>query len=180
MSLKDRNDIAKMMGYKDYEELVYYAERGMSVIKGGSVNTSLINADLIITSALIAKAIRTNTLNVNDRFKIHTDGSVEMDGVFHSLGPNTELILSNGYVRITHDGIDVARLSVNNGTPELNLSKGGRSAVVTPGSLTLRSASGKFVTFSADDLNRITRYSPASSPSPRQAAERRYRRPGAT
>ena len=80
----------------------------MSVIKGGSVNTSLINADLIITSALIAKAIRTNTLNVNDRFKIHTDGSVEMDGVFHSLGPNTELILSNGYVRITHDGIDVA------------------------------------------------------------------------
>lgn len=154
VSLKDRNDIAKMMGYKDYEELVYYAERGMSVIKGGSVNTSLINADLIITSALIAKAIRTNTLNVNDRFKIHTDGSVEMDGVFHSLGPNTELILSNGYVRITHDGIDVARLSVNNGTPELNLSKGGRSAVVTPGSLTLRSASGKFVTFSADDLNR--------------------------
>lgn len=154
VSLKDRNDIAKMMGYKDYEELVYYAERGMSVIKGGSVNTSLINADLIITSALIAKAIRTNTLNVNDRFKIHTDGSVEMDGVFHSLGPNTELILSNGYVRITYDGIDVARLSVNNGTPELNLSKGGRSAVVTPGSLTLRSASGKFVTFSADDLNR--------------------------
>lgn len=154
VSLKDRNDIAKMMGYKDYEELVYYAERGMSVIKGGSINTSLINADLIITSALIAKAIRTNTLNVNDRFKIHTDGSVEMDGVFHSLGPNTELILSNGYVRITHDGIDVARLSVNNGTPELNLSKGGRSAVVTPGSLTLRSASGKFMTFSADDLNR--------------------------
>ena len=154
VSLKDRNDIAKMMGYKDYEELVYYAERGMSVIKGGSVNTSLINADLIITSALIAKAIRTNTLNVNDRFKIHTDGSVEMDGVFHSLGPNTELILSNGYVRITYDGIDVARLSVNNGTPELNLSKGGRSAVVTPGSLTLRSASGKFMTFSADDLNR--------------------------
>ena len=102
----------------------------------------------------IAKAIRTNALNVNDRFKIHTDGSVEMAGVFHSLGPNTELILSNGYVRIAHDGIDVARLSVNNGTPELNLSKGGRSAVVTPGSLTLRSASGKFVTFSADDLNR--------------------------
>ncbi|MDB9090568.1 hypothetical protein PN629_02590, partial [Parabacteroides distasonis] len=31
VSLKDRNDIAKMMGYKDYEELVYYAERGMSV-----------------------------------------------------------------------------------------------------------------------------------------------------
>ena len=46
VSLKDRNDIAKMMGYKDYEEPVDYAERGLSVIKGGSVNTSLINADL--------------------------------------------------------------------------------------------------------------------------------------
>lgn len=154
VSIEDKDNIAKMMGYKDYEELVYYAEKGMTIINGGTINTSIINADLMVTSALIAKAIKTNTLNVNDRFVIKTDGTVEMNGVFHSLGVNTECIISNGYLRITYNGVDMARLSVNNGTPELNISKDGRSAVVTPGTLSMRSDSGKFIILSADDLNR--------------------------
>jgi len=156
VSQADRDNIARMLGYKDYEELVYYAERGMTLINGGTINTSLVNAELMITSALIANAIKTNTLNVNDRFKIYTDGSVEMSGILHSLGRNTELVVSDGYVRIMYKGGDVAKLSVNENTgmPELSLYNGSRSCIVTAEKIMLSTGSGNtsFLTMDASVL----------------------------
>ena len=156
VSQADRYNIARMLGYKDYEELVYYAERGMTLINGGTINTSLVNAELMITSALIANAIKTNTLNVNDRFKIYTDGSVEMSGILHSLGRNTELVVSDGYVRIMYKGGDVAKLSVNENTgmPELSLYNGSRSCIVTAEKIMLSTGAGNtsFLTMDASVL----------------------------
>lgn len=156
VSQADRDNIARMLGYKDYEELVYYAERGMTLINGGTINTSLVNAELMITSALIANAIKTNTLNVNDRFKIYTDGSVEMSGILHSLGRNTELVVSDGYVRIMYRGGDVAKLSVNENTgmPELSLYNGSRSCIVTAEKIMLSTGTGNtsFLTMDASVL----------------------------
>lgn len=156
VSQADRDNIAMMLGYKDYEELVYYAERGMTLINGGTINTSLVNAELMITSALIANAIKTNTLNVNDRFKIYTDGSVEMSGILHSLGRDTELVVSDGYVRIMYKGDDVAKLSVNENTgmPELSLYNGSRSCIVTAEKIMLSTGTGNtsFLTMDASVL----------------------------
>lgn len=156
VSQADRDNIARMLGYKDYEELVYYAERGMTLINGGTINTSLVNAELMITSALIANAIKTNTLNVNDRFKIYTDGSVEMSGILHSLGRDTELVVSDGYVRIMYKGDDVAKLSVNENTgmPELSLYNGSRSCIVTAEKIMLSTGTGNtsFLTMDASVL----------------------------
>ena len=156
VSQADRDNIARMLGYKDYEELVYYAERGMTLINGGTINTSLVNAELMITSALIANAIKTNTLNVNDRFKIYTDGSVEMSGILHSLGRDTELVVSDGYVRIMYKGGDVAKLSVNENTgmPELSLYNGSRSCIVTAEKIMLSTGTGNtsFLTMDASVL----------------------------
>ena len=90
-SVKD--EIAKQLGYTDYENLKYYAERGMSIIKGGTINTEVLEASLVITSQLIANAIMANTLNVNNKFKVYTDGSVDMSGVFRSLGGKMECII---------------------------------------------------------------------------------------
>jgi hypothetical protein len=156
VSQADRDNIARMLGYKDYEELVYYAERGMTLINGGTINTSLVNAELMITSALIANAIKTNTLNVNDRFKIYTDGSVEMSGILHSLGRDTELVVSDGYVMIMYRGGDVAKLSVNENTgmPELSLYNGSRSCIVTAEKIMLSTGTGNtsFLTMDASVL----------------------------
>ena len=134
VSLAAKNEIAKNMGYSDYEELQYYAQRDQTIIKGGHINTELIEASLIVTSQLIANAIKTNSLNVNNNFIVNTNGSVDMSGILHSLGRKTELIVSDGYVRIMYNGKDVARLSVNEttGVPELNLSYSGKSVLVTP------------------------------------------------
>lgn len=156
VSQADRDNIARMLGYKDYEELVYYAERGMTLINGGTINTSLVNAELMITSALIANAIKTNTLNVNDRFKIYTDGAVEMSGILHSLGRDTELVVSDGYVRIMYKGDDVAKLSVNENTgmPELSLYNGSRSCIVTAEKIMFSTGTGNtsFLTMDASVL----------------------------
>lgn len=129
-----REEIAKQLGYEGYEALEAAAKRGESITEGGSINTKLINAELMITSALIANAIKTNDLNVADRFKIFTDGSVDMSGVLHSLGPKTELVISNGYLRIEYNGEEIMRFAVNQNTgmPELNMHKGNRSVFVSP------------------------------------------------
>ncbi len=129
-----KEEIAKQLGYGSYSDFEAAAKRGESITEGGSINTRLINAELMITSALIAKVIKTNELNVNDRFKIYTDGSVDVSGVLHSLGPKTELVISNGYLRISYDGEEVMRFAVNQNTgmPELNMHKGDRSVFVSP------------------------------------------------
>lgn len=133
VSKADKDEIAKNMGYTNYEEMQYYAERAQTVIKGGHINTELIEASLLITSQIIANAIKTNALNVNDKFLIYTDGSVDMNGILHSLGSKTELVISNGYVRIMYNGGDVAKFSVNENTgmPEISMYKGNRSCTIT-------------------------------------------------
>ena len=104
VSLATKNEIAKNMGYADYEDMVYYAERAQTVIKGGHINTELIEASLIVTSQLIAKAIMTNTLNVNNNFLVYTDGSVSMNGSLTSEEERRKLILANGFIRFMVKG----------------------------------------------------------------------------
>lgn len=156
VSLAAKNEIAKNMGYADYEEMMYYAERAQTIIKGGHLNTELIEASLIVTSQLIANAIRANTLNINDNFIVKTDGSVDMSGILHSLGRNTELVVSDGYVRIMYKGSDVAKLSVNENTgmPELSMYKGNRSVLVTAEKIMLATGSGStsFLTLDASEI----------------------------
>jgi hypothetical protein len=145
VSKADKGEIAKNMGYADYEEMQYYAERAQTVIKGGHINTELIEASLLITSQIIANAIKTNTLNVNNKFLIYSDGSVDMSGIFHSLGKKTELVISNGYVRIMYNGNDVAKLSVNENTgmPELSMYYENRGVVITAEKILMKTGSGQ-------------------------------------
>lgn len=95
-----KNAIAKNMGYADYEEMVYYAERAQTVIKGGHINTELIEASLLITSQIIANAIKTNALNVNDNFIVNTDGSVSANGTITAEEGRRKAIVSNGFIRL--------------------------------------------------------------------------------
>ena len=140
-----KNAIAKNMGYADYEEMVYYAERAQTVIKGGHINTELIEASLLITAQIIANAIKANTLNVNDKFIVKTDGSVDISGILHSLGKKTELTISDGYLRISFNGTDIAKFSVNENTgmPELSMYYGNRGVVVTAEKILMKTGSGQ-------------------------------------
>lgn len=140
-----KNAIAKNMGYADYEEMVYYAERAQTVIKGGHINTELIEASLLITAQIIANAIKANTLNVNDKFIVKTDGSVDISGILHSLGKKTELTISDGYLRISFNGTDIAKFSVNENTgmPELSMYHGNRGVVVTAKKILMKTGSGQ-------------------------------------
>lgn len=147
VSENDKNNFARQLGYTSYSDLESAAKRGETVIQGGMINTSLINAVAIVTSQLIAQAIRTNTLNVNDKFIVRSDGSVDMNGIFHSLGSKTELVMSDGFARIMYDGQDVAKLSVdeNTGMPQLSLYKGRRSCVITAEKIMLGTGSSSFL-----------------------------------
>lgn len=147
VSENDKNNFARQLGYTSYSDLESAAKRGETVIQGGMINTSLINAVAIVTSQLIAQAIRTNTLNVNDKFIVRSDGSVDMNGIFHSLGSKTELVMSDGFARIMYNGQDVAKLSVdeNTGMPQLSLYKGRRSCVITAEKIMLGTGSSSFL-----------------------------------
>ena len=131
-SVKD--DLAKKLGYADYEDMVEYAEQGEFIVRGGYLNLNLIDTDILVSSQIIAKAIMANTLNVNNKFKVYTDGSVDMNGDLHSFGLKTECVIADGYLRILYNGADVLRLSVNenDGTPELFMRKGSYALSLNP------------------------------------------------
>lgn len=136
MSQEVKNEFAKKLGYKDYESLVNESYSGYTIIdpNTGVLNTRLIEAGVVITSKLLADTIMASELNINNKFKIATDGDVDMSGVLHSLGPKTELVISNGYLRISYDGEEIMRFAVNQNTgmPELNMHKDNRSIFVSP------------------------------------------------
>ena len=143
-SVKD--EIAKQLGYTDYENLKYYAERGMSIIKGGTINTEVLEASLVITSQLIANAIRTNTLNVNNKFIVNTDGSVNMNGSITNETERVKTILSNGFLRLMAmaEGYaafyEILRINANeNYDPEMFMmsrTHGVRNISITPNGIT--------------------------------------------
>lgn len=138
-----KDDFAKKLGYDDYDELVYYAERGQTVVTGGHINTDLIETSLLITSQLIAEAIKANTLNVNDKFKVYTDGSVDMNGSVTSEDGDNRSTLSNGFFRLmrkrTSAFYEILRIAANNDDAEIFMksSSGGvRYLSITPSGLT--------------------------------------------
>lgn len=136
MSQEVKDEFAKKLGYKDYDSLVNESYSGYTIIdpNTGVLNTRLIEAGVVITSKLLADTIMASELNINDKFKIYTDGNVDMSGVLHSLGPKTELVISNGYLRISYDGEEIMRFAVNQNTgmPELNMHKNNRSVFISP------------------------------------------------
>lgn len=137
ISDSDKNDMAKKLGYANYTALEDAAKRGETVIQGGMINTKLINAMAIVTSTLIANAIKSKTLNINDKFIIETDGTITSEGQHISKGSRTTLYMDDGFLRMTHDGEEVARLSVNQltGLPTLVLSYGDKVVSVAPNML---------------------------------------------
>ena len=156
VDLSVKNEIAKQLGYTDYENLKYYAERGMSIIKGGVINTEVLEAAMVITSQLIANAIMANTLNVNNKFKVFTDGSVDINGIFRSLGNKTELVISNGYLRIMYNGADVMLISVDEstGAPTINMNYRNKRFYISPDQFTFRMSDGRMLTFDPETINR--------------------------
>lgn len=81
-----RNDLAQKMGYTDYSQMLSKWQSGETVIKGGVINTKLIEAEAIITSALIANAIKAQSLNINDNFLIDKEGNAIIGGNARFLG----------------------------------------------------------------------------------------------
>lgn len=87
-----KNDLAIKLGYNSYNEMVASAEKGETVISGGYINTKLIEAEAIVTTALIASAIKTTTLNVNDKFIVEKDGTFKaVEGVLERMSINGSL-----------------------------------------------------------------------------------------
>jgi len=86
--------VAVNLGYSNYNELVLAAKEGQTIIDGGFINTNLIEADMIVTEALVSnvlaaifissQAIITNNLHVVDGakiggFKVDNDNLATLD-----------------------------------------------------------------------------------------------------
>ena len=57
-----KNTIAKDLGYTNFADLEKKAATNETIIVGGKINTTLINAELIVTAALLAKLVKVTEL----------------------------------------------------------------------------------------------------------------------
>ena len=57
-----KNTIAKDLGYTNFADLEKKAAANETIIVGGKINTTLINAELIVTAALLAKLVKVTEL----------------------------------------------------------------------------------------------------------------------
>lgn len=57
-----KNAIAKDLGYTNFDDLAKKAAANETIIVGGKINTTLINAELIVTAALLAKLVKVTEL----------------------------------------------------------------------------------------------------------------------
>ena len=57
-----KNAIAKDLGYANFYDLAKKAAANENIIVGGKINTTLINAELIVTAALLAKLVKVTEL----------------------------------------------------------------------------------------------------------------------
>lgn len=124
-------------------------------VRAKVVTADYISALKIVSTAMIADAIKASSLNINDKLIIYKDGSVDMQGVLHSIGPNTEVIISDGYLRILYNGADVMRLAVNQNTgmPELNMKSGNKTLFASPDQLVFGFGSGNsFLSLRPEDI----------------------------
>ena len=57
-----KNAIAKDLGYTNFADLAKKAAANETIIVGGKINTTLINAELVVTAALLAKLVKVTEL----------------------------------------------------------------------------------------------------------------------
>ena len=57
-----KNAIAKDLGYANFDDLAKKAAANETIIVGGKINTTLINAELIVTASLLAKLVKVTEL----------------------------------------------------------------------------------------------------------------------
>ena len=57
-----KNAIAKDLGYANFDDLAKKAAANETIIVGGKINTTLIDAELIVTAALLAKVVKVTEL----------------------------------------------------------------------------------------------------------------------
>ena len=57
-----KNAIAKDLGYANFDDLAKKAAANETIIVGGKINTTLINAELVVTAALLAKLVKVTEL----------------------------------------------------------------------------------------------------------------------
>lgn len=150
MSQEVKDDFAKKLGYKDYEDLVSTAYTGNTIIdpNTGVFNTRLIEASVVITSKLLADAIMTSTLNVNNNLYIEKDGSVR------TKGGNLEMILTKGYLRGLYKDVERLRLVIDEslGDSELYLTDRDRSASYRNSGVTYTLKSGKTLLLDPEEI----------------------------
>ena len=100
-----RNDVAVKLGYTSYTDMVNKATAKQTIIDGGFIRTSLIKADDIVTSTLLATKIAAT--NITTKNITVTDGACIGDFVIENgglYGEDTPAIIgmSNGTSSITY------------------------------------------------------------------------------
>lgn len=109
-----RNDVAVKMGYSSYTDMVNKAASGQTIINGGYIRTSLIDANAVVTNNLLATkiaatAITTGKLTVTTGAKI---GGWSVDG-------NSISIRSAASAKILVEPSGYRFLRINDTTSEL-------------------------------------------------------------
>lgn len=101
--------IAQSIGYSDYKSLIEEAAKGKTIMKGGYINLEVLDAKTIITSELIAAAIKAKALEIGDgkniNSKIDTDGSATFRNVKAIKGQFEDVVVK-GSIRSSFEQLE--------------------------------------------------------------------------
>lgn len=63
-SINIRSNIANQLGYKSYNELIEYAQKQQTIIKGGLINTYLLDAQIVIGTSVIGDYMKSQNIDI--------------------------------------------------------------------------------------------------------------------
>ena len=63
-SINIRSNIANQLGYESYNELIEYAQKQQTIIKGGYINTYLLNAKIVIGDVVVGDYMKSQNLDI--------------------------------------------------------------------------------------------------------------------
>lgn len=63
-SINIRSNIANQLGYESYNELIEYAQKQQTIIKGGYINTYLLNAKIVIGDVVVGDYMKSQNIDI--------------------------------------------------------------------------------------------------------------------
>ena len=115
-----RSDIALNLGYDSYDDLVHFAQTQNTIIRGGYINTYLLDAEIVIGNIIAGDYMKSQKIEIwsgetNNTLAWRFDNTAILGGIVTTVNENNEVVIESYSVKFLPDG---TMFGVKSGTNE--------------------------------------------------------------